>query len=111
MLSEEVDDDNKQDEEDHRDEHGEESRKASHRQTEHQQRDKEEAEQHVENCEPAILRSHVTQRLCHSDGGTHKWQHIPQQNARDVEEQMDQSNLKQREQKQNTSVHLSIQSA
>lgn len=90
-----VDSEDRDDEKHYRDEDGEESGQAGERQTEHQERDEEEAEQDVEHCEPAILGSHITQRLCHDDGDAHERQDVPQDDARDIEEQMDQSDLKE----------------
>lgn len=66
---------------------------ARQREAQHQRGQEQEAEEKVQDREPAVLGSALAQDTRHPYRQTHEGERIPQQNAEDVEEEVTQSNL------------------
>lgn len=66
----------------------------SHGEPEDQRRQKEETNDQVEHCEPAVLGGALPKGLGHADGQACARDGVPQEDTKDVEEEMAESNLK-----------------
>lgn len=66
---------------------------AGQRETQHQRGQEQEAKEKIQNCEPAVLGSALAQGTSHPYRQTREGKRIPQQNAKDIKEEVTQSDL------------------
>lgn len=92
-LLEEVDQQGEEQRGDQRRAHAHQHRTPSQRQAEYKERQEEEAKEDVDDSEPAVRRGDVAQAFSHSDGNAGQGDWIPQNDARDVEQEVHKGNL------------------
>lgn len=89
-----IEDHHHEDQEDDGHPHAHQHRPAGQREAEHGQRGQEEEEEQVEDGEPAVLGRDGAQSLGQADGQAGEGDRVPQNDARDVEEEVAQGDLK-----------------